>query len=228
MADQLVSAIIPVLNTARYLAEAIESALAQTHSEVEVIVVDGGSVDGSLEVARSFGNSITVIIASEVRLAGGRNRGVAAARGGCVAFLDADDLWMPRKLEIQLEALAREGPPALVFGHVHQFVSPELAPDTAARLAVPDLPQPGRLASTLLASRQTLERIGTFSEDSLLDGFLDWLTRALDLGISECVVPEVVLRRRRHPDSLTAANPEFLQEYPRALKTSLDRRRAAS
>lgn len=109
MADALVSIIIPCYNAERYVAEAIRSALAQTYRSVEVIVVDDGSTDGSVEAIRSFGDAIRWETGPNRGGCAARNRGIELARGEFVQFLDADDLLHPDKVEIQIAELHRSG-----------------------------------------------------------------------------------------------------------------------
>src|SRR5436305_4940478 len=98
-----VSVIIPAYNYARYIAEAIDGALAQTHAPLEVIVVDDESTDDTPRVLAGYGDRIRTIRQPNGGAAAARNTGMAAARGEYVAFLDADDVWLPRKLELQLQ-----------------------------------------------------------------------------------------------------------------------------
>lgn len=102
----LVSIIIPVFNSGAYLAETISSALAQTWPEKEIIVVDDGSTDESLNIARSFKDSSIRIFEQENRGASAaRNNGLLKARGEYIQFLDADDLLGPDKIELQMRLL---------------------------------------------------------------------------------------------------------------------------
>jgi glycosyltransferase involved in cell wall biosynthesis len=96
----VISVIIPAYNAVKYLAEAIESALAQTRPAKEIIVVDDASTDRTVEIARSFGDRVTVL-QNAVNSGPGhsRNVGVAASTGEYLAFLDADDKWLPEHLE---------------------------------------------------------------------------------------------------------------------------------
>lgn len=97
-----VSVVIPTYNYARYIGEAIDSALAQTLPPIEVIVVDDGSTDDTQAVLAAYGDRIRVLRQENEGVAIARNSGIAAARGEYVAFLDADDVWKPRKLELQM------------------------------------------------------------------------------------------------------------------------------
>lgn len=97
-----VSVVIPSYNYARYVAEAIDSVLAQTRPPLEIIVVDDGSTDATAEVLATFGDRIRVLRQQNQGVSVARNRGVAEARGEYIAFMDADDVWKPRKLELQM------------------------------------------------------------------------------------------------------------------------------
>lgn len=110
-----VSVIIPNYNYGRYLAETLESVFAQTLSPHEVIVIDDGSTDNTSEVLSSYGERIRVIHQQNRGVAAARNAGVELASGELVAFLDADDIWLPRKLERQLERFVADPGLGLVF-----------------------------------------------------------------------------------------------------------------
>jgi glycosyltransferase involved in cell wall biosynthesis len=97
-----VSVIIPTYNHAAFLAEALESVLAQTRTPLEVIVVDDGSTDETAEVLRNYQRRIRVLSQPNRGVAAARNAGAAVASGELLAFLDADDAWFPAKLERQV------------------------------------------------------------------------------------------------------------------------------
>lgn len=98
-----VSVIIPTWNRARELGNAIDSALAQTVRPFEIVVIDDGSTDGTAEVLARYGDAIRVVRQHNQGVAAARNAGIAVARGELLAFLDSDDVWLPRKLELQLQ-----------------------------------------------------------------------------------------------------------------------------
>lgn len=110
-----ISVVIPCYNRAGILGRAIRSALAQTVAPEEIVVVDDGSGDGSADVARSFGERVRVIEQANGGAAAARNRGIEAARGEWIAFLDSDDEWHPEKLALQLAAADRFPGTQLVF-----------------------------------------------------------------------------------------------------------------
>ena len=106
MHDPLVSIIIPVYNAESYLAETIESALAQTLIDKEIIIIDDGSTDGSLAIARSYCGGMVKVLAQKNQGAGAaRNKGLAEATGRYIQFLDADDLLSPDKIAAQLAVM---------------------------------------------------------------------------------------------------------------------------
>lgn len=109
-----VSVIIPAYNAEPFIRETVESVLAQTVPPVEIIVVNDGSTDGTAAVLRDFGTRIQVLTQPNRGPTAARNAGAAAARGHWLAFLDADDLWLPAKLERQL-ARAEASGAALVY-----------------------------------------------------------------------------------------------------------------
>jgi glycosyltransferase involved in cell wall biosynthesis len=102
-----VSVIIPAHNAEAFIGDTIESVLAQTRLPAEIIVVDDGSTDGTAATIQRFGSRIRLLRQENRGVTNARNAGAAAARGEWLAFLDADDLWLPTKLERQLEVAAR-------------------------------------------------------------------------------------------------------------------------
>lgn len=100
----LVSVIVPSYNTAHYVSDAVQSILSQTYQNLEVHVVDDGSTDNTRDAMQAFANDPRVFYhyQSNRGEAGARNTGIRASRGDLIALCDADDLWMPRKLELQV------------------------------------------------------------------------------------------------------------------------------
>jgi glycosyltransferase involved in cell wall biosynthesis len=106
-----VSVIIPAYNNAAYLAEAIDSVLSQTYRSLELIVVDDGSTDETRDVVRTYqerDNRVRYLFQSNRGPSAARNYGMREARGKYIAFIDADDVWMPPKLQQQVAAISRD------------------------------------------------------------------------------------------------------------------------
>jgi glycosyltransferase involved in cell wall biosynthesis len=227
LADLTVTAAIPVRDGEAYLAEAIESVLAQSRPCDQLIVVDNGSSDRSAEIARGFAPAVELVREPRPGIGSARNAALRAARGELVAFLDADDLWEPEKTALQLAALEAEPRLQLVFGHVRQFVSPDLAKADAEALRVPAASQPGLYISAMLARREAIDAIGLWAEDVRVSDGLAFLLRAKELGLEQVMLSETVTLRRLHGDNHSIHNRDQRTEFARHLKRSLDRRREA-
>ncbi|MFW6011213.1 MAG: glycosyltransferase [Desulfosalsimonas sp.] len=101
--NPLVSVIIPVYNRRAWIAQAVDSVLCQNYKPFELIVVDDGSTDGTMEILSAYGNKIRVIRQPNSGVSAARNKGAAAAEGNLLAFLDSDDYWLSGKLAAQVE-----------------------------------------------------------------------------------------------------------------------------
>jgi glycosyltransferase involved in cell wall biosynthesis len=224
----LVSVVIPVHNGERYLGAAIDSVVAQRGVTTEVLVVDDGSIDASAAIAAAYGPPVSVHSGPASGAGAARNRGVELTRAPFVAFLDADDLWPAHKLELQLEAFYAAPDLDLVYGHLAEFVTPDLDPVEASRVKAREHPQPGYVAGTLLARRKALLEVGPFREDLAVGEFVDWMARAREQVVREAMLPDLVLSRRVHGTNLTRARRDRLTDLAHVVKASLDRRRAAA
>ncbi len=116
-----VSVIIPAYNSAQFIAETIQSVLAQTYADFEIIVVDDGSTDTTLDVLSSFGEQIKVLAKPNGGPASARNLAIRNASGEYIAFLDADDLWMPEKLAEQVAFLETHPEVGMTYSEALMF-----------------------------------------------------------------------------------------------------------
>ncbi len=221
-----VSVVIPVYNGETYLSEAVQSVLDQGYSPLEVIVVDDGSTDGSAAVVSQFGPAVRYLWQEQQGTGAARNHGVDAAHGEFLAFLDADDLWTPGKLSDQLAALETDPTLDAVFGNIEQFLQPGLDPTIAARFEYHQA-MAGYSAGTMLIRTAVFRRLGGFTPGLRLGEFIDWYARAQELGLTDLVLPQVVLRRRIHGRNTTLMTVDQHIAYVGVAKAALDRRRAA-
>ena len=102
--SDVVSVVIPVCNAEQYLEDTLKSVFAQTYPHIEIIAVDDGSKDRSVDILESYSDRLVLIKQKNSSAAAARNRGVREAKGKWIAFLDADDLWSPDKIQRQLDA----------------------------------------------------------------------------------------------------------------------------
>jgi glycosyltransferase involved in cell wall biosynthesis len=219
--------VIPAFDVARYVGEAIDSVLGQTPPPDELVVVDDGSADATAEVIASYGERLTAIRQPHLGNAAAVNRGIGATSGEYVAFLDADDVWAPGKLALQLEILERDPEADAVFGLVQQFLSPDADPSLAGQVVIPASPQPGVSKTAMLIRRSALERVGGLDETRRNGDFTDWYLRALEQDLTSRVPEVVVARRRIHGSNLGIRERD--RQWPETLdvlKASLDRRRS--
>ena len=111
-----VSIVTPALNAAEHLPGAIESVLAQDHPDIDYLVVDGGSTDGTVELLRGYGDRVRWVSAPDGGQAQAINAGLRESRGSICAFLNADDRYLPGAVSAAVEAFAREPDAGIVFG----------------------------------------------------------------------------------------------------------------
>lgn len=226
MTHPLITVMIGAYNAAPYLGEAVESVLGQTYRPLELIVVDDGSDDGTGDVALGFGDALTYVRQDNAGNGAARNRAVQAARGEVFAFLDADDRFTPTKLEQQWAALAADPELDMVFGHVQEFVSPELSEEDRASVRAPaPRAMPWTAPNLMLIRRASFMRVGPFAEDVRVGVTVDWYARAVEQGLRGAMLPEVVLERRLHLANNGLRERASRHQYLHVLKRSLDRRR---
>ncbi|MGD9509361.1 MAG: glycosyltransferase family 2 protein [Geminicoccaceae bacterium] len=225
-----ISCVIPVFNGEAYLGEALDSVFAQTLPPTEVIVVDDGSTDGTREVIDRFGTRVRYVHQENRGPAAARNKGIALAIGELLAFLDADDLWLPRKLARQTQRLAERGDLQVSVTQVRNFWIEELRVEAEAmrdhRLAAAALP--GYVPQTMLARREAFVRVGLFDETLRTGEDTDWFLRAADLGTMAELLPEVLVMRRFHRTNLTRVGNALRSNLADSVWRSLQRRRAAA
>jgi glycosyltransferase involved in cell wall biosynthesis len=222
----LISTIIPVYNGELYIQEAVQSVLDQTYPEVEIIIVDDGSTDGTSRIVRGFGAPIRYIFQENAGPSAARNKGIASSCGGYLAFLDADDLFMPEKLEKQLLRLQEDPDLDMVFGQVEQFYSPDLSDEEKKRFTVSKMKLPGIFPSAMLIRRAAFERVGFFDTRLRVGQFLDWYMKAMETGLTLYTLDDVVVKRRIHRSNMTSQSSQGeFGDLARLIKSGLDRRR---
>jgi glycosyltransferase involved in cell wall biosynthesis len=227
MKNPLISCIIPVFNGERYLAEALDSILKQSYRPLEIIVIDDGSSDGTATVVARYGTQVRYLWEPNSGPAPARNRGLSAATGEFVSFLDADDLWDPKKLERQMARFETRPELDVCVAYVQNFWIPELR-EEAERLRDNRVskPLPGYSTGTLLARRSVFETVGPFNAALPHGDSTDWFLRAAERGAVIELLSDVLYYRRLHQTNrsrLLATNSRG--EFLKIVKAVLDRRR---
>jgi glycosyltransferase involved in cell wall biosynthesis len=220
----MVSAIVPVYNAERFLGQALDSILAQDYRPLEVIVVDDGSVDGTSVIARTY-EGVRYIHQANQGHAAARNAGIEASNGEFVAFLDADDLWAPNKLSVQIGHLLKHPSVGYAIARQRFFVEPgtSLPPWLRRELLLED--QVGYLPGTLVVRTTVFAQIGTFDTAYRISCDSDWLARAKDAGIPMSILPDVLLFRRIHSGNQSSDVHGVHSELLSILRRSIARQR---
>jgi len=219
-----VSVVIPAYNAERYLRETLDSVLAQTYRDFEVIVVDDGSKDSTPAIAKGYGEPVRCVEQANAGPSAARNRGIREARGAFIAFVDSDDLWLPEKLAEQVPLFDPEGRVGLVYCRAEK-IGPAGQP-----LPTPQLPKPrGRVfmdflfrnhcpTSGVVVRRECFETCGVFPEDMVwAEDWHLWLRIARRYEFE--VVDRVLIRHRVHGGALTAQSEKAYAGARKALQS---------
>ncbi|MCA9468792.1 MAG: glycosyltransferase family 2 protein [Nitrospira sp.] len=236
----LISVIIPVYNGERYIGQAVRSVLAQTWLPHEIIVIDDGSTDKTRETLEPFWGQIQYLFQPNQGPSAARNAGIKVAQGDLICFLDADDLWTPEKLEVQLMFMQANPETAMVFADHEEFnreglvLASYLREKRKAFLAFPVEPGTvdgafGKLVienfistPTVMLRKCCLERAGVFDEKirSVEDRDL-WMRISASFPIA--CIPRILCKRRMHGENISRKRELTLQGRIRILENNWNR-----
>ena len=234
-----VSVIIPTYNRGWILKEAIDSVLAQDFTDFELVVVDDGSTDDTKKILDDYKRDLIVIRQSNKGVSAARNRGIGAASGGLIAFLDSDDLWLPRKLATQVAFF--DANPAAVINQTEEIwirngvrVNPKIRHHKFAgmifeRSLALCLVSP----SAVMMRRSLFDEVGLFDEDlPACEDYDLWLRISWRYPVYLIETP-LIIKRGGHADQLSKAHSldkfriKALQKVIENGKLDADARQAA-
>ena len=210
-----VSVLIPSYNHAHFVTAAVNSALAQTHPDVDIIVIDDGSKDNTAEVVATFGDKVNYVYQENQGLSAARNTGIRHARGEYIALLDADDLWDPEFIEESLKVIEQNPKVGLTYSwwsHIDENGDPMPEPGF--------FNQRGHLLETfavrnyfppvaVLVRKNLVEEAGGFDEKLFaLEDWDLWFRIAANGWEFDCV-PQVLALYRRHSNNMTLDVPRM-------------------
>ena len=234
-----VSIIIPAYNAARFIGKTLESVLAQTLQDREIIVIDDGSKDDTAQVVAGYAG-VRYVHQPNAGVSAARNHGARVARGEYLAFLDADDIWHPAKLELQMQAFARH--PQSIFGRTQITKDTQLLEAFSQLREVPPLRYhlepdfetsffyPYLTTSTVVVTRRAFEAVGGFDTQLRIAEDIDFYLRVLADAPAVLVIDEPMVFKRPVEGSLgddSAAGYVKLKEvYQRFLDARPDVRQS--
>lgn len=214
----LVSVIIPTFNRAAFVREALASVLEQDYACLEVIVVDDGSQDETAAMVRGCGAEVTYIQQAQAGVSTARNRGVAAAQGALIAFLDSDDLWLPKKVAAQVALFGQQ--PEVQACYTDEIwmrrgvrVNPRyIHQKHTGWMFFQSLPRCIISPSSIMLRRALWERLGGFDESlPACEDYDLWLR--LTALVPVTLLPErLIIKRGGHADQLSRTTP-VLDQY---------------
>jgi glycosyltransferase involved in cell wall biosynthesis len=223
----LVSVIIPNFNYSKYIKQAVDSVLKQSYSNIEVIVVDDGSTDDSMEVLRSYGSRIKLIPSKNFGACTARNLGVLHSTGDLIAFLDADDYWEEDKIKIQVDFMQSEQLSIVACKMKileNDFVTVE---EVAVKNVTHEwfINNPGSTLfapSSAILTRELAARVGAWNTNltSPAEDF-DYFRRC-SKHTEIIILESALVVHRQHQKSLTSSNDRrYFEDNVRAIKLML-------
>jgi glycosyltransferase involved in cell wall biosynthesis len=225
-----ISVVVATYQAEEFIAEAIDSILAQTYPPDEIVVVDDGSTDGTGRILAGYGSRIRVIRQENRGYPMAMNRAIQEASGEFVAPCGADDLWEPQKLEWQAQALDTNPEVGVLFGHAVFFghvegdhVRPTGSGVLDGQALLKDLfrTNPINMPSALIR-RDLLGRVGWFTDGFLADDF-EFFFRCLRAEVIFFYEPRTLVRYRRHDHNITKSLPEIHEAMHLARTWNADR-----
>jgi len=218
-----VSVILPVRNAAAHVAAAIESVLAQSPRPAEILVIDGGSTDGTLEIAARYPD-VRLIHQQGRGLAAARNQAIQKSRSPWIAFCDGDDRWAENALALRLQAFESNPQALAVIGQVIlEAIGGTTA--TAAQQSRIGQPVPGFTPGALLARREAFEQIGLFDESLAIGTDSDWFVRLQQSASPVVQIEQVVLWKGARGTSLSSDVAAYRRELLTVARRFIERNR---
>ena len=199
---------MPVYNGARYIAQAIDSVLGQDYDDFELLVVNDGSADSTMEVLEQYSNKLAVINLPHAGISTARNKAIRSSTGEYVALIDSDDLWESGKLQLQVDYMDRHPDVGLSCTYYCNFTEDKKAAVSLVKKIDMNgnvfrslfIRGGGMATSSLLFRRVAFEAVGGFDESLVAAEDFDLnlrISRAYTVG----TIPKVLVRKRIHPHS---------------------------
>jgi glycosyltransferase involved in cell wall biosynthesis len=193
---------MPAFNSERFLPQALDSVFAQDYHPIEIVAVDDGSTDRTLDLLRAQ-PGVICIQQPHLGVSTARNTGIASARGSIVAFLDSDDLWPSNRLTVAVTHFEAHPEVDYVLGKQMLFAEPGYEVPPWVKPEWLATPQDASNTGVLLARREVLSRVGLFNTEFASGEDTEWLVRACETGVPMTRLPEVLVHARLHGANLS-------------------------
>jgi glycosyltransferase involved in cell wall biosynthesis len=219
-----VSVILIVRNGQALIAEALDSVFQSTIRPAEILVVDGGSTDRTVEIAELF-PLVRVIHQTSTGIARAYNEGIAQVQGEFIAFISHDDLWLPGKLDKQIAYMRRNPKVLYTVAMVQHVLAPGGAVPLGFRGRLLERPVPGMLMETMVARKGVFARVGSFDPEFPISEDTDWFARARDANIEMALLPDVLLHKRIHGSNASLTELRLNEMLLHVLRRSVRRKK---
>jgi glycosyltransferase involved in cell wall biosynthesis len=219
MPDISVAVIVPVRNGRAFIGEALESILGQSVRPYEILVIDDGSTDDTATEVRRF-SGVTYMNQEALGQSAARNHGARLASASHLSFLDADDVWTARKLELQLAAMEADPTLEVVSGRMVQFRTGE-----KGHRVICSQPSTAHLPGLMLMTRSAFWRVGPYATQWPVGETIDWWARAREAGVRSMAIEDIVLMRRLHQRNLGRTTADPMKNVLSILHSAVQRRR---
>ena len=198
-----VGVVIRTFNSDKYLIDSIESVINQNYSPMEIVVVDGGSTDQTIEIISELFPKIKIINQTRFGLGGAAQDGIEALDTDLIAFQDSDDIWTPGRLIQMVESLINSKDLSAVLGAVEHFLSPELDQVENQNFLIHKGLQPGFGLPALLIYKKIFNQIGPFEEGFPYGEYMEFIDRFRLKGLQIKQLEISTLKRRVHKTNYT-------------------------
>ena len=224
-----VSVVIAAYNSERFIADALESVLAEVGEQDDVIVVDDGSTDGTADIVRRY-PTVRLVQQRNAGPAAARNRAIQSSSAAYIAAIDHDDLWPAGRLDRMVAALEANPEAGYVAGRQRLVVSPGAPLPYWLKSTDPEELERFRNergTGMIMIRRSAFDRVGFFDESMTRGGEdIDWVFRCREAGYSEVEIDDEVLIRRLHGGNITASEADMQRAMFAILRNRAQRRRA--
>lgn len=222
--NPLVSVIIPVFNSERYLEQSLNSVIKQDYKHIEILVIDGNSTDRTENICKNF-SMINFHKQKGKGISDALNYGIEISNGEFISFISSDDLWMPEKLGTQIKLMTINPEIKYTITKVKFFLEPGCKLPKKFNKKFLEGSYIQYILENLVARRSLFDQVGMFDNFFSCGMEIDWFARAKDKNIEHSVLDEVLVYKRVHNQNTTLNTANPLNQQVRAMYNSILRKK---